>query len=301
MRSKRAPIQHIHPIKPRLKRLAVRAFQYLLCTLISIALLAPIAWLLICSITPRTELASKPPHWLPKKPVLDTYQVLLFGKKSTAIDVGPNFLLALRNNVLICSGSALLAMALGIPSGYGMSRFRFKGRDTLRLAIVGIRMVPFGSMVIPFYLILTKVHLFDTQLGLILVYQSFTLPFVIWLMSNFFDSLPVELEEAARVEGANTFTVLRRIAIPLSLPGVATTAILSFMISWDELFYALILTNSYRAKNLSVAISELSTRYTIDFSLWITGGVIGLLVPFILALFFQRYIISGLTMGALKG
>jgi multiple sugar transport system permease protein len=301
MRSRYDSVQHPPRVRSRLRKLRTLVLLYFLSLLISVALLAPIAWLVISSVTPRTELASKPPHWLPHRPTLDTYKVLLFGGRSAAIDVGPNFILALRNNIIICAGSAILALALGVPAGYGMSRFRFRGRNTLRLAVIGIRMVPFGAMVIPFYLILTRVHLFDRQLGLILVYQSFTLPFVIWLMSNFFDSLPVELEEAARVEGANALTVLRRIAIPLSLPGVATTAILSFMISWDELFYSLILTNSYRAKNLSVAIGELSTRYTIDFSLWITGGVIGLVVPFVLALFFQRYIIRGLTMGALKG
>ena len=274
---------------------------YFIALIISLAIILPIAWLIISSISPRTELASKPPHWFPKQPTIETYLILLLGKKSSAIEAAPNFILALRNNIIICAGSALVALAFGLPAGYGISRFRIKGHNILRLGIVAIRMVPFGSMVIPFYLILRRSGLLDTMIGLIIVYQSFTLPFVIWLLSNFFDSLPVELEEAALVEGANYFAIFFRIAIPLSLPGVVTTIILAFMISWDELFYALILTTSYRAKNLSVAISELSTRYTIDFSLWITAGVIGLMLPFIIALFAQKYIVRGLTMGALKG
>ena len=168
------------------------------------------------------------------------------------------------------------------------------------IGIVSIRMVPFGSMIIPFYLILSKLGLLDKKLGLILVYQSFILPFVIWVMSSYFSSIPAESEESARIDGASTFTVFTRIALPIALPGVATTVLMAFMNTWDELFYALILTNSWRAKTLSVAITELSTRWTIDFSLWITAGCIGLVVSFAIAMVCQRYLISGLTIGAVK-
>ena len=144
MRSRYDSVQHAPRVRSRLRKLRTLVLLYFLSLLISVVLLAPIAWLVISSVTPRTELASKPPHWLPHQPTLDTYKVLLFGGRSAAIDVGPNFILALRNNIIICAGSAILALALGVPAGYGMSRFRFRGRDTLRLAVVGIRMVPFG-------------------------------------------------------------------------------------------------------------------------------------------------------------
>ncbi len=288
---------------PRIgKSILRRTFLYFAAIVIAAAILAPIVWLIISSITERTELASVPPHWFPRKPTLDSYQILLFGKKSSALVGGTaNFLIALRNNVIVCAGSAAVALLFGLPAAYGLSRFKFRGRGALRLAVIAIRMVPFGAMIIPFYLMLSRSGLLDRKIGLILVYQSFTLPFVIWIMSSFFDSLPVEIEESARVEGAGALSIFSRIALPLSLPGLATTAILSFMVTWEEMFYALILTNSNRARTLSVAITELSTRYTLDFSLWITAGAIGLVVPFLLAVIFQKYVIRGLTMGAVKG
>ena len=284
------------------KRISGRVLLHFAALVIAAAIIAPIAWLIISSITGRTELASVPPHWLPRKPTFENYQILLFGMKSSALVGGTaNFLIALRNNVIVCAGSALVALVFGLPAAYGLSRFKFRGRGALRLAVIAIRMVPFGAMIIPFYLMLSRSGLLDRKIGLIIVYQSFTLPFVIWIMSNFFDSLPVEIEESARVEGAGALSIFARIALPLSLPGLATTAILSFMVTWEEMFYALILTNSNRARTLSVAITELSTRYTLDFSLWITAGAIGLVVPFLLAIVFQKYVIRGLTMGAVKG
>jgi multiple sugar transport system permease protein len=292
----------ITAVKRGLFKIAHKTLLYGAATVVALAILAPIVWLLVSSISPRTELASVPPHWIPRKPTADNYLILLFGKKSSAMVGGTqNFLIALRNNVLVCAGSALVALLFGLPGAYGLSRFNFRGRNTLRLAVVAIRMVPFGSMIIPFYLLLSRSGLVDTKIGLIIVYQSFSLPFVIWIMSAFFDSLPVEIEESARVEGAGSFMIFSRIAVPLSLPGLATTMILAFMVTWEEMFYALILTNSNRAKTLSVAITELSTRYTLDFSLWITAGAIGLVFPFLLAIAFQKYVIRGLTVGALKG
>jgi len=286
-----------------LRKIREKTLLYVAAIFIAIFFSIPIIWLVISSISSRVELAAIPPHWIPRQPTLETYKILLFGKKSTMLAGAGSFdfVFALRNNIIVCGGAAIVALMLGLPAAYGLSRFRFRGTGILRLGIIGIRMVPFGSMIIPFYLILSRAHLLDTRIGLIIVYQSFTLPFVIWVMSAYFDNLPVEMEEAAWVEGAGHFTIFMKIALPLSLPGVSTTVILSFMVTWEELLYALILTNTYRAKTLSVAITELSTRYTIDFSLWITAGVIGLIVPFLLAIICQKYVIRGLTMGALKG
>lgn len=279
-----------------------KIYLYIAAILITVAIVSPVVWLIISSITHRTELASVPPHWFPRRPTFENYLILLFGKKSSALVGGTqNFVIALRNNVIVCAGSALVALVFGLPAAYGLSRFKFRGNGLLRLAVVAIRMVPFGAMIIPFYLMLSKSGLIDRKIGLIIVYQSFTLPFVIWIMSSFFDSLPIEIEESAQVEGAGSAVIFTRIALPLSLPGLATTVIIAFMVTWEEMFYALILTNSNRAKTLSVAITELSTRYTLDFSLWITAGAIGLVVPFFLAIVFQKYIIRGLTMGAIKG
>jgi len=298
-RDRKNPRPHYHS---KLRRRLGRVGVYLAALAIVIILVSPILHLLLSSFSPRTELSSIPPHWVPQNPTLDHYKALLFTKYTQILGgESPKFPIALRNNIIVCLGASILALLLGLPAAYGISRFRFKGKNMLLIGIVSVRMVPFGSMIIPFYLIMSRLGLLDSKLGLILVYQSFILPFVIWIMSSYFSSIPVESEESAKIDGANSFAIFTRIALPIALPGLATTALMSFMATWDELFYALILTSSWNAKTMSVAITELSTRWTIDFSLWITAGCIGMVVPFIIALLCQKYVISGLTIGAVKG
>ncbi|HOK70709.1 MAG TPA: carbohydrate ABC transporter permease, partial [Bacillota bacterium] len=171
----------------------------------------------------------------------------------------------------------------------------FRGREQMLLGIVAVKMLPAISTMVALYVLLSKVQLLDTRTGLVLVYLSFTLPFAIWIMAGFFQTIPKELEEAARIDGTSRLGALFHVILPLSAPGLVSTAIFVFMMSWDEFFYPLIFTSTY------AAITEFAGRHAIDYSAMAAGGVLASIPPIVLAFIFQRYIISGLTAGGIKG
>ena len=162
-------------------------------------------------------------------------------------------------------------------------------------------MLPEIATIIPLYFIMKSLNLINTITCLVLVYTSFTLPFVIWMMESYFETIPIEIEDAAAIDGLNRFGIFTRIMLPLSLPGIVTTLIFTFLTAWDEFLFALIMTSTYQSKTLTVAISEFTTRHMIDYGLMMTGGLLAALPPMLIALVLQKYIISGLTSGAIKG
>ncbi len=174
-------------------------------------------------------------------------------------------------------------------------------RQGLLVGILGTRMIPEISLVIPMYLFATRFGLFNTPLILVITYLSFALPFAIWLMAAFFGTIPVELEDAARIDGCNRFETLWRVILPISSPGLVSTGLFVFLSAWDEFFFALILTSTVSAKTVPVAIAEFTGRYVVDVGGMMTGGVLAAIPPVLLSLLFQRYIVSGLTAGAVKG
>jgi multiple sugar transport system permease protein len=161
-------------------------------------------------------------------------------------------------------------------------------------------MIPEVSLVIPLYIIASQIHILNTPYILMATYLSFALPFAIWLMAAFFETIPVELEDAARIDGCTRLGILYKIIIPISAPGLVSTAIFIFLQAWDEFFYALIFTSTIQAKTVPVAIAEFTGRYVVDITAMMAGGVLAAIPPVILALIFQRYIVSGLTAGAVK-
>jgi multiple sugar transport system permease protein len=174
-------------------------------------------------------------------------------------------------------------------------------QQILLVGILATRMIPEISLVIPMYLFATRFGLFNTPIILVITYLSFALPFAIWLMAAFFETIPVELEDAARIDGCNRLGTLWRVILPISAPGLVSTGLFVFLLAWDEFFFALILTSTVSAKTVPVAIAEFTGRYVVDVGGMMTGGVLAALPPVLLALLFMRYIVSGLTAGAVKG
>jgi multiple sugar transport system permease protein len=166
---------------------------------------------------------------------------------------------------------------------------------------MGTRMIPEISLVIPLYIIAARLGMINKPPVLILTYLSFALPFAIWLMAAFFDTIPLELEDAARIDGAGRLRILFQVILTISAPGLVSTALFVFLIAWDEFFYALIFTSTIAAKTVPVAIAEFTGRYVVDVTGMMTGGVLAAIPPVLLALVFSRYIVSGLTAGAVKG
>lgn len=265
----------------------------------------PVAWLIISSISTRAELLSTPIHWIPQQPTLQNYLNILTPGSSTS-EVARTFKITLLNSLIVSSSVTIIALIVGSLAAYALVRLKIPFQRGILIGILGTRMIPEISLVIPLYIFASRVRLFggtllNTPYILIITYLSFALPFAIWLMASFFQTIPVELEDAARIDGCTRLQTLWRIIMPISSPGLVSTGLFVFLTAWDEFFFALIFTSTVAAKTVPVAIAEFTGRYVVDVGGMMTGGVLAALPPVLLSLIFQRYIVSGLTAGAVKG
>jgi multiple sugar transport system permease protein len=271
-----------------------------LVILVLLFIYLPVAWLVISSLSTRAELLSTPIHWIPQQPTFQNYISILFPGQGTS-EVARTFRITLMNSLLVASFVTVIALVVGSLASYALIRLRFPFQRAMLIGILGTRMIPEISLIIPLYLFATRVGLFNSRAILVITYLSFALPFAIWLMAAFFDTIPLELEDAARIDGCNRLEILWKIILPISAPGLVSTGLFVFLTAWDEFFFALILTSTVAAKTVPVAIAEFSGRYVVDVGGMMTGGVLAAIPPVLLALLFQRYIVSGLTAGAVKG
>jgi len=287
-----------HRLRRRLNWILFYAFVLMLV----FAVLAPFVWMVISSISPQVELTKKPPHWIPEEPTLRRFKALIFGPgQGQSMPVATErFVSALVNSLLVSSITTLVCIAAGSAAAYALVRLPVPGRQYFMVGMLGAQMLPIIVIIIPLYLLMQAARLVDTRQGLILLYSGFMLPTVIWIMYSYFQTIPAELEEAAMIDGCSRAGTLLRIVMPLSGPGVVAVAAFTFLSSWNEFFIALIITAS-QAKTITVIVTEFATQFGIDYGLMTTGGVIGSIPPLILAFLLQRYIVQGLTAGAMKG
>jgi len=272
---------------------------YFLNAIIILWTVAPYLWLIISSLSYKIDLLTVPLQWIPRRLTLENYISLFVDRGSTSGNVSL-FLASLRNSAIIAFSSTLLAMSLGTLAAYALARLRFPANNLILLLMMGGQMLPPIAIVIPLYVLLRSLKLLDTHIGLILVYQSFILPLVVWLLRSYFASIPSELEDAARIDGSSYVGALFRIVLPLSAPGLVSVAVFAFIASWNEYLYAFIYTN-IAAKTLPVLIGEFSTKLGLEYLRIAAAGVLASLPPVLLAFIFQRYIVQGLTAGAVKG
>lgn len=271
---------------------------HLIAVVVIIVALLPIAWMVIASITPSKDLLAHPLKWIPTNPDFSRYHEVF---TSAADSPAGGFRRAMLNSLLVAAGTVTVSLVVGILGGYAFARLRFSGRRTTLLIFLATYMLPPIALVIPLYLILVRLHLLDSIIGLIVVYSSFCAPFVLWTLSGYFAGIPVDLEEAARLDGCSRIGVLWRIVLPLSKPGIFSAILFATLLCWDEFLYALIFTNSAEAKTIPVAIAEFSAKFSTDFGLVSVGGLLAAIPPVIVALVFQRFVVAGLVAGAVKG
>ena len=260
----------------------------------------PILWLFSASLSTQVELFTVPPHWIPQHPTFQNYLDIFFPSQA-ASSVPRTFAVALLNSIKIASAVTIICLIIGSLAAYALVRIPFKYNRAIQLSILGTRMIPEVSLVIPLFIIASSLQLINKPIVLIIAYMSFALPFAIWLMAAFFESVPIELEDAARIDGCSRLGILFRVIMPVSVPGLVSTAMFVFLLAWDEFFYALIFTSTLAAKTAPVAIAEFIGRYAVNITGMMAGGILAALPPVILALIFQRYIVSGMTAGAVKG
>jgi multiple sugar transport system permease protein len=260
----------------------------------------PVVWLVISSISTRADLLTVPIRWFPEAPTLRNYIDILTPGTGTS-EVARTFKATLRNSMVVASSVTIISLLVGSLASYALVRIKFPFRQGFLIGILATRMIPEVSLVIPLYIIAAQIKWINSPQILIITYLSFALPFAIWLMAAFFQTIPIELEDAARIDGCSRLRTLFQIIMPIAAPGLVSTALFVFLTAWDEFFFALIFTSTIAAKTVPVAIAEFTGRYVVDVTGMMTGGVFAALPPVILSLIFQRYIVSGLTAGAVKG
>jgi multiple sugar transport system permease protein len=256
-------------------------FAYLLFTAI------PIAWFLLASIEPPSAIQSPNP-FASFTPTWQNY-IDVFAKL--------NLMRFILNSLVVCSAATLISIVAGVPAAYGFARLKTRGMERLSLWILSNRMLPPIAVVIPLYLLLGQLGLLDTRIGLIVIYSAFNLPYVVWTMISFFEEIPIELDEAAALDGSSLLGILCRIMVPIAAPGIIATAIFAFILCWSEFLFAVIFTSS-TAQTLPVAIASFVTDRGIEWGKMSAAGSV-LIVP-LTVLFYsiQRFLIRGLSFGA---
>jgi trehalose/maltose transport system permease protein len=251
----------------------------------------PFYWAILASFTPEARLFQGP-SLLPTQLVLDHYRALFTER---------NFWIPVRNSLIVAGTTTAFCVSIGALCAYALARLQFPGKTLLLGFILAVGMFPQISVVSPLYMLLRKLHLINTYPGLVLPYLTFAMPLTVWLLVGFFRQLPAELEEAAMVDGASRLRAFREVIIPLALPGLATTAILTFVYSWNEFLFALSFTLGPDRQTVPVAIALFRGMYQVPWGQILAAAVIATLPVTLLVLAFQRRIVQGLTAGAVKG
>jgi multiple sugar transport system permease protein len=272
-------------------RRAIRAvIFYLILAGLLVLFLFPIFYAFLTSLKPPV-LAEAPVPYLIFKPTLRNYQTLFISER-----YGRFFL----NSIIISLVTVALSLLAGVPAAYSLSRRRFRGQGLVMLWVLSSRILPPVGTAIPFYLAFRALGLIDTHIGLIIVFLAFNISLVIWIMTAFFDQIPRELDEAAIIDGCSITGAFLRVVMPLTAPGLATTAILCFLNSWTNFFYPLILTRRVAA-TVPLALTTFLGSYRIDWGAIMAGASLLILPLLIFALLVRRYIVEGLAQGAIKG
>jgi multiple sugar transport system permease protein len=252
--------------------------------------LFPIYWIATASFKTELALYAKPPQWL-FTPMLDNY---------TRVLTNIPFVQYLKNSLVIAIGTTIGSLVLGTLAGYGFARYRFRLSEAVRFLVLVMRMAPRVVLVVPYYLLMQRLGLLDTYTGLLIAYVSFALPFSIWLLIGFFVDVPLEVEEAAMIDGCSPLGVLLKIVIPIAAPGLVVAAIFAFLAAWNEFLFALIL-SGVEAKTLPVVIAGLNTDAGPLYGEMSAAAVMVMLPNILMTLALQRYLVRGLSLGAVKG
>lgn len=259
--------------------------------LMVLALAFPLYWALASSLTPEERLFEAP-SLVPRTLVLDHYEAL-FRERS--------FWRPIQNSLTVAGATTLLCLLVGTPCAWALARLQFRGKSAILALVLAVSMFPQISIVSPLYLLLRRLHLIDTTPGLVLPYLTFAMPLTVWFLVGFFKALPRELEEAALVDGASRLRAFVEILLPLAAPGLATTAILTFVYSWNEFLFALSFTTDPARQTVPVAVALFRGQYQVPWGQILAATTIATLPVAALTLVFQRRIVRGLTAGAVKG
>lgn len=254
--------------------------------------LLPIYWTIKISVTPPDLLYSEGIKLWPSRMTLDNYTSVL-----EATDFPRYFF----NSILVSVTTAVIVTAVASFAGYALSRFRFRGKALVSLVLLLTQTFPLVMVIPPIYRIMGQLGLTDNLYGLIIIYTAFNIAFATFLMQSFLDGVPKDLEEAAMIDGCTRFEALRRVILPLTLPGMGATVAFVFTAAWSELLFALMLINSESQKTFSVGLLTFVGKFAVDWGQMMAASVLALIPVCLFFMFLQRYLVTGLTAGAVKG
>jgi multiple sugar transport system permease protein len=258
--------------------------------------LVPIYWTINTSLQTEAQAGSKPAHYLPPTPTL-THYISLLGDSGEV----PDQIRRSTINILIeCSAATIVTVVLSTLAAYAFARMTFRGRNVLFYTVLATMAFPAYTTLIPLYRILGDFGLVNTYTGIVLVYVSGFLPLATWIMYNYLTSLPAAIEEAGQVDGASRMQVLWYVLLPLALPGIVSTAIITFLFSWTQFLFPLVLSTDLSTQPLTVVVQALQGQHVVPTTLLSAAGVIAIAVPAVIGLTLNRYIVSGLLTGSVK-
>jgi multiple sugar transport system permease protein len=273
----------------RWRKSATLVGLYALVGLFLLWTLFPVYWIFLTSFKTTQQVNTMPPLFF-FKPTLENYAQLF----------GGDALFAFRNSLIVSSATVLIGLVVGFPAAYTLARVRFRARDQVNFYVLSMRMAPAFAFLVPYYLTFRFFHLLDSYPALIMINLTFTIPFAIWMLESVIQEMPIELEEAALVDGCTQTGVMWRIVAPLMAPSIAATAVLSFVFCWNEFFFAYVLSGT-STRTVPVMLTSLIGLMGVDWVKMSAASMVSIIPTIVLALLAQRFLVRGLTMGAVKG
>lgn len=269
-----------------------RTLIYAIIAIFLFLTLFPLVWVFSTSFKPNQEAIDFPPRFLPRNATFSNYVFVL---------TDPGLVRSLINSFVVSLGSTALSVVVSALGGYAFARFEFRGKNLIMSIILGLFMIPVVINIVPLYTMLSNVGMLNSPISLILTFQILIIPLNILLLKNYFETIPRELEEAALIDGCSRLGVLKRIIIPLSMPGFAIAAVLSFRFSWNEFVLPIVLTNRPDSAVFQVALYQFISINRIEWGYLTAGITIAIIPVLVLMLSFQKQMIKGLTIGAIRG
>ena len=252
----------------------------------------PVLWMFVSSFKSNTEIFAYPPRLIDESFSLAAYR---------AVFTDPQQRRFFLNSYLVSALVTIFTALIGILAGYSFSRYTFRFKNALNLFIIGVQSVPPITLMIPYFGLIVWLKLYNTYWALILTYMVFTLPYAIIMMTGYFNTLPQDLDEAVLIDGGNSFVILWRILVPISLPGIVSVGVYTFMLAWNEFLFALTLTRTNDMRTVPVGIQLLMGQHSFEWNQMMAMSVLGSLPVLVLFVLFQRYFITGMSAGSVKG
>jgi multiple sugar transport system permease protein len=294
-----------------------RVFLFAASAAFLVYVLAPVAWLVSSSLQRDAEITSRPPHWIPHQPTVENFAAIFEAREkkvtyetrregdpatggyipSTARDLIPS----MWNSLVVALSVVALNLLVAVPAAYAMAKIRFIGRSTSIYFMLTTRVIPDIALVVPFFLFIRTFGLLDHLGSLVITYLAITVPFSVFILVSYFESLPDELDKAARVDGCSRLQTLLRVYLPLALPALVAVVLFTFLSSWNEFLLALMFTQTPKSQTMPIVVASFASDFTISFAFINAAGVLAVIPPVVMAIIFERYIVSGLTAGAVKG